>query len=80
MRLRVYVFKQVVKKWNIKIINDKYNKRLKNHRKYTTNVKINIKYINSNENYVKKTVALLKTQLIKFLNLNKSRILMHSRI
>ena len=56
--IRVYIFRRVVMKRNIKIINDKYNKKLKKHRKYITNVKINIKNINLNENYVKKTVAL----------------------
>ena len=63
--MRVYVFKRIVKKWDIKIINDKYNKRLKKHRKYITNVKINIKNINSNENYVKKIIALFKNVVNK---------------
>ena len=63
--MRVYVFRRVVKKRNIKIINDKYNKKLKKHRKYVTNVKTNIKNINSNKNYVKKTVVLFKNVVNK---------------
>ena len=49
----------------MKIINDKYNKRLKKHREYITNVKINIKNVNLNENYVKETVILFKNVVNK---------------
>ena len=63
--MRVYVFRRVIKKRNIKIINDKYNKKLKKYYKYITNIEINIKNINSNENYVKKTVVLFKNAINK---------------
>ena len=44
---------------------DKYNKKLKKHYKYITNVKINTENINSNENYIKKIIALFKNVINK---------------
>ena len=58
--IRVYVFKQVVKKRDAKISDVKYSKRLKKHREYTANVKINTENIDFDEDYAEKTIALLK--------------------
>ncbi len=58
--IRVYVFKQVVKKRDAKISDVKYSKRLKKHREYTANVKTDTENIDSDEDYAEKTVALLK--------------------
>ncbi len=63
--VRVYVFKQVVKKRDVKISDVKYSKRLKKHREYTANVEINTENINFNEDYAEKTVALLKNVISK---------------
>ena len=63
--LRIYVFRRVIKKRNIKIINDKYSKRLKKHYKYAANIKINIKNINLNENYIKEIIVLFKNAVNK---------------
>jgi len=63
--IRVYIFKQVVKKRDAKISDVKYSKRLKKHREYTANVKINTENIDFDEDYVKKTIALLKNVVSK---------------
>ncbi len=63
--IRAYVFKQVVKKRDVKISDVKYSKRLKKHREYTANVKINTENIDFDEDYAKKTVALLKNVVSK---------------
>ena len=49
----------------IKINNVKYSKKSKKHFKYTANIETNIKNINSNKNYVKKTIVLLKDAINK---------------
>ncbi len=63
--IRVYVFKQVVKKRGAKISDVKYSKRLKKHRKYTANVKINTENIDFDEDYAEETIALLKNVVSK---------------
>ncbi len=63
--VRVYIFKQVVKKRDVKISDVKYSKRLKKHREYTANVKTDTENIDFDEDYAKKTVALLKNVVSK---------------
>ena len=63
--IQIYVFKQVVKKQETKINNIKYNKKLKKHFNYTANIEINTENIDSNKNYIEKTVALLKDAVNK---------------
>ena len=66
--VRAYVFKQVNKKRKIKINNVKYNKKSKKKFNYIANIETNIKNINLNENYIKKTIALLKNVVNKVYN------------
>ncbi len=63
--IRIYVFKQVVKKQETKINNVKYNKKSKKHFNYTANIKTNTKNINLNKDYAEKTIALLKNAVNK---------------
>ena len=63
--VRIYVFKQVVKKRETRINNVEYSKKLKKHLNYTANVKTNIENINLNKNYAKKTIALFKDVVSK---------------
>ena len=63
--VRVYVFKQVIKKRKTKINNVKYNKKSKKHFEYTANIETNIENINLNKDYAEKIIVLLKNVVSK---------------
>ena len=63
--VRIYVFKLIVKKRSTKTVDNKYNKKSKKHREYTTNAETDIKDTDLKENYVEKTVALFKNAVSK---------------
>ena len=58
--IRMYVFKQVVKKQKTNINNIKYNKKSKKHFDYTVNIETNTEDINLNKNNAKKDYCFVK--------------------